>query len=106
MPSAKRIYTVSQPAMRNMSKGVYTDKKSFYEHIVDIPDVERVDFKDVLAYENKKFNYFNIRKLLTILEVGDSFRLKLHHKNDTVRILEVTVQKTNSPIDIKFQTPK
>ncbi|BBI90721.1 hypothetical protein [Tenacibaculum phage PTm5] len=83
-----------------MVKGVYTNKQDFVDAILNIPDISLIQFKDVLGYEQKKFNYHNVRNLLNISHINDCFMLKIFMNDDTVRVLEVVIKMTNTKLDI------
>lgn len=101
MAAQNKVFVVSQPALNDMTRGVYTNKKDFFDSINSIEGVDQIVFRDVLKYEQKKFNYSNIRILLNILMIGDSFRLKINFNDDTSKIIEVSVRKTNDKIKLK-----
>lgn len=94
----KRVFTVAQAALHNVVKAVYTNKKDLYDALTSISGVERIEFKDVLGYENKKFNYFNVLQLLKVQEVNDSFRLIIKFDDDTTSTIEIAIKETNTKL--------
>lgn len=98
----RTCYTVALPAMMNICKGVYTNKKILYATIADYASTYKatVFFQGALGYETKKFNYNNVQRLLKAILVGESFAVKLKFIDEesglqkTV-ILEITRHKFN-----------
>ena len=96
---SKKVFTVCQPALHDMAKGVFTNKKDLFDAIKQLTEVDKVEFKDVLGYDKKKFNYPNLLNLLSVSHIGDAFRLKLI-KGDSIRIIEIRVMQTNKTFNI------
>lgn len=94
----KRVFTVAQAALHNIVKAVYTNKKDLYDALTKIQGVNRIEFKDVLGYENKKFNYFNVLQLLKVQEVNDSFRLSIYFDDATISTIEIAIKETNKKL--------
>jgi hypothetical protein len=89
------------PAMINICKGVYTNKKMLFTAIDIYANSigAKVSFSGALTYENKKFSYNNVQRLLKTMLVNESFALKLQFtvdgSNKTV-ILEITTHNANT----------
>lgn len=96
--ASSKVFTIAQPALHKLVRGVFTNKKDLFETFSTNQNIEKIEFKDVMKYENKKFNYFNVLQLLKVLVVGDSFTLRLTMTDKTVKIVEVSLHNTNTQI--------
>lgn len=105
----KIFYVVSKSAISGSVKGVYTNKKDLFDDLIKIPKIEKIEFKHVLDYEKKTFNYSNVLNLLKTLNPDDSCHFKfimekenpddLEEKQKAI-ILEITVKTQNTLSEI------
>lgn len=95
---SKKIFTVAQASLYNLVKSVFTNKQDLYNALTSFSNIEIIEFKDVLGYEKKKFNYYNVLQLLKVQEIDDSFRIKITFVDKTTATLEIAIKETNKQI--------
>lgn len=93
----KTCYTISKPGMQQLVKGVFTNKKFLFEelHKMTKTNNAKISFYGVLKYENKKFNYFNVRALLSSMAVNESIGIKISTSDNVSSIYEISIHNYN-----------
>ena len=92
----RTCYTVSLPAMINICRAVYTNKKILYDSINIYSEKynAKINFQGAFGYETRKFTYNNLQKLLKTILPGESFALKFQCTNENNEsksfIIEIT----------------
>ena len=96
---AKRGGSEEQNTNPSIVRGVYTNKKLLFEVIestVIKNGFDDVSFVDVYGYGDKKFNYQNVSAIVRVLNVNDSFSLKLtNSKTGETVTIEITLFHQN-----------
>lgn len=92
----KSCYSVAKPGMVNLVKGIFTNKKLLFEAMNNYAMSLEADvsFVGALNYENKKFNYSNMNKLLNSILVNESFSIQIRSKEKIMNI-EITLHSFN-----------
>lgn len=96
----KTCYSIAQPGMVNLVKGIFTNKKLLFDSINNYAKINNssITFIGALNYENKKFNYSNLNNLLNSILVNESFMIRISSESKSMNI-EITLHQFN-----KFQT--
>ena len=93
----KTCYTLAKPALINVVKGVFTNKKLLYSTLIEYATTinAELSFSGAFKYENKKFNYANLNKLLNSILVNESFLVRLITDTQQIVLFEVTLKTFN-----------
>lgn len=93
----KTCYSIAKPGMVNLVKGVFTNKKLLFDAINDvaIKKSAEISFIGTFNYENKKFNYSNMNKLLNSILVNEGFSLQIKSPTGSISNIEITLQQVN-----------
>lgn len=94
----KTCYSISKPGMVNLVKGIFTNKKLLFHSInkVAISKSGIATFVGAINYENKKFNYSNMNKLLNSILVNESFLIRIKSSDNSILNIEITLHNFNT----------